>query len=166
MMPMETTLSIPTEESSLENLTNPNEDQTRMCLLPPNFDRHASLKQHHRRYPHISAALNQESITPLRSQWDINNNMLPMGCYYDDKNYPIIPFSFALNPSLVSVEKDINSPQTIDRENRLQSYPIHNQQYRYGQPYPLPVPSLVPTPVDLSAKAKRSKRIYPSIRYF
>lgn len=174
MMPMEATRSIPTEESSLENLTNPNEEQSQMCLLPSNFDRHTSFKQQHRRYPHISAALNHEYITPLRSQWDINNNMLPMGCYLqsgqcvnenDDKNYPIIPFSFALNPSLVSVNNEINSTQTIDCENHLQSYPISNQQYRYGQPYPLPAPSSISTPVGPSVKTKRSKRIYPFMRY-
>jgi hypothetical protein len=179
MMPMETTCSIPTEESSLENIVIPNEDQTQMCLLPSNFDRHTPSKQYRRRYPHISSALNHEYIAPFRSQWGINNKMIPVGYYLqsgqcvnenDANNYPIIPFSFALNPSLVSVESNtsipncnqINSTQKIDYENHIQSYPITNQQHRYGQPYPLPTTSSISTSVNSSTKAKRSKRIYRS----
>jgi hypothetical protein len=173
MMPMETTCSIPTEESSFENIVIPNEDQTQMCFLPSNFDR---LKHHRHRYPHISSALNREYIAPFRYQWDINNKTIPMGSYLqsgqyvnenDGNSYPMIPFSFALNPSLVSVDStasipncnEMNSTRKNNYENHFQPYPVPNQQHRCGPSYALSTTSSMSTTVVSTTKTKRSKRI-------
>jgi hypothetical protein len=179
MMPIETKLSIPTEESSLQNMAISNEDQSQTCLLPSNLNKRTSLKQNHHRDPHLSSALNHKYVAPFQYEWDINNKMIPFGYYLQSgrcvnenngNNHQILPFSVSLNPSLVSIDSstsipncnEINSTKNIDYQNHISSYPVNNEQHIWGPSYSLPTTSPMSTSVASSAKTKRSKSIYHS----
>jgi hypothetical protein len=115
MLPIETKLSIPTEISSLQNTTLPDENQSQTSLLSSTLNKHRRRNGHRR----IPSALIRAYIAPYEPRCSINNRMMPYGYYLQPGQYvvnnngnihPVLPFSVSLNPTFTSLGSGVSIP--------------------------------------------------------